>query len=69
MTIIFNLFMIMRIKYGSKIITKLTLYPYYFSMLGLIAITGNEVIEEFIDEDDFFTDNNPLDNSGYRRAW
>ena len=69
MTIMFNLFLIMRIMYGPEIITKLTLYPYYFSLIALFAFIGNEIVEEFIDEDDLFNDNNPLENVGYRRAW
>ena len=69
LTIMFNLFLIVRIKYGSKIITKLTLYPYYFSLIALFAFMGCEIVEEFIDEDDLFDDNNPLENAAYRRTY
>ena len=65
MTVLFNLFLIMRIKYGPEIITKLSLYPYYFSLISLVAYMGNEILEEFIDEGELFDDNDPLENAGF----
>ena len=69
-TIMYNLFLIMQIKYGDKLITKLTLWPYYFSLLALIFFAGMEIVEEYISESLLFSNENfiPGKVTG-RRFW
>ena len=66
----YNLFLIMQIKYGSKIITKLTLMPYYFSLIALIFFLGMETVEEFVPEEFLFsTKDYTKDTITGRRIW
>ena len=66
----YNLFLIMQIKYGSEIITKLTLMPYYCSLLALTFYLGMETVEEFIPEALLFsTKNYTNDIITGRRIW
>ena len=70
MTVLYNLYLIMKIKYGAKIITKLTLLPYYCSLISLICFAAMEVVEEYIDEDTLFKDDNDtVTRMSYRRTW
>ena len=70
MTVLYNLYLIMKIKYGAKIITKLTLLPYYCSFASLFFFAAKEIVEEYINEDTLFKDDDEtVIKLSYQRTW
>ena len=70
-TIIYNIFLIAKIKYGEIVITKLTLLPYYFSFVFLVLMAANEVIEELISQKKIVDGKHKIliTTEGLRRMW
>ena len=50
-TVLFNIYLIMKIRYGKKQITKSTLNPYYLSLTFLILNFIKSLIRWYIDRD------------------
>ena len=48
MTIIWNIYLLVKIKYGDILITKSTLKPYYFSLLFLVLNFIKAIVRYYI---------------------